>query len=590
VTDSGEPEMRSLYWKITLPFILLVIVSMSALGLYLVNNQRHTQIENIRSSLTDEAKLVADAAIPDFLSAKQDTELDSLAKKIGADIQARVTLIATDGRVLGDSLENPAQMENHASRPEVSAALKSGYGVSDRFSTTAGESMLYVAVAVNNSGQTLGVSRVALPLTTVNQSVNSAIRHTLLGVILATLLVILAASFITRMITRSTRQVTRAAVRIAAGHYDHSIAVQSDDELGKLGHAFNKMSLTVKESMQKISDEKNKLSSILYTLNDGVIMTDTRGNILLANPAAENLFEFKEASALGKPLIEAVFNHEVENLLKQCLATLAKQVNQVDTSSGRFLRVYAVPLKTEQLAGAVILLQDLTELRNLQTMRRQFVGNVSHDLKTPLAGIKIIIDTLQDGAINDPAAATDFLNRAAFEVDSMTQLVNELIELTRIETGAAQLNIEDLDLNKLVRETAIRLAPQSERKQLLVNMYLAQELPLVKADRERLQQVIGNILYNAIKFTPTGGQIDITSSVSDHSVLVQVKDNGIGISREDLVHIFERFFKADKSRSHEGSGLGLAIAKHIIQAHNGKIWVESQEGRGSTFSFSLPYK
>jgi two-component system, OmpR family, phosphate regulon sensor histidine kinase PhoR len=563
---------------------------MGALGFYLVNNQRHTQIENIRSSLMDEAKLVADAAIPDFLSAKQEKELDLLAKKIGADIQARVTLIATDGRVLGDSLENPAQMENHAFRPEVSAALKSGYGTSDRFSTTAGESMLYVAVAVNNSGQTLGVARVALPLTTVNQSVNTAVRNIILGVFMAALLVILAASFITRMITRSTRQVTRAAVRIAAGHYDHSIAVQSDDELGKLGHAFNKMSLTLKESMQKISDEKNKLSSILYTLNDGVIMTDTRGNILLANPAAENLFEFKEASALGKPLIEAVFNHEVENLLKQCLATLVKQVNQVDTSSGRFLRVYAVPLKTEKLAGAVILLQDLTELRNLQTMRRQFVGNVSHDLKTPLAGLKIIIDTLQDGAINDPTAATDFLNRAAFEVDSMTQLVNELIELTRIETGAAQLNKEDLDLNILVRETAIRLAPQSERKQLLVNMHLAQELPPVKADRERLQQVIGNILYNAIKFTPTGGQIDITSSVSDQSVLVQVKDNGIGISKEDLVHIFERFFKADKSRSYEGSGLGLAIAKHIIQAHTGKIWVESQEGRGSTFSFSLPYK
>ena len=579
---------RSLYWKITVPFILLIVVGMSLLGFFLANSQRESQMNHLQEYLANESRLVADAALPDFIDPGLNNQLDELAKKIGNDIQARVTLIALDGTVLGDSQENPASLDNHSNRPEVIAALQSGLGISQRFSTSIRENMLYVAVPITNLGQKLGVARVALPLTAVNTSVSTAIRTTVLGVLLAALLVILAASFITRMITHSTRQVTRAAVRIAAGQYDHFITVKSDDELGRLGHAFNKMSRTIKESMLKISEEKNKLSSILYTLNDGVIMTDIHGQILLANPAAENLFGFKESRALGKPLIETLFNHAIENLLKQCLATREKQVIQVDTNNGKYLRVYAVPLKTETLTGAVILLQDLTELRNLQTMRRQFVGNISHELKTPLAGIKAVVETLQDGAINDHAVAVDFLKKAAYEVDSMTQLVSELIELTRIETGAVQLNKEALNMNSIIKETITRLSPQAERKQLKIYPNLDEDLPTVQGDRERIQQVVGNILHNAIKFTPPSGQIRITTAVKDQSVLVQIADSGIGISKEDLVHIFERFFKADKSRTHEGSGLGLAIAKHIIQAHNGKIWVDSQEGRGSTFSFSLP--
>jgi two-component system, OmpR family, phosphate regulon sensor histidine kinase PhoR len=579
---------RSLYWKITIPFILLIVVGMGLLGFFLVNSQRQTQINNLEVYLLSEARLVADAALPDFQNPAVLDQLDGLSKKIGQDIQARVTLISIDGTVRGDSQENPLEMENHAGRPEVISALQNGWGINQRFSATTREETLYVAVPVSDQGQKLGIARVALSLTAVNQYLHEAIRNTILGILLATLLVILAASLVTRRITRSTRQITRAAARIAAGQYDRSIEVKSNDELGRLGHAFNKMSSNLKESMQNISDEKNKLSTILYTLNDGVIMTDTRGFIQLANPAAENLFAFKESAALGKPLIEAVFHHEIEKLLKQCLTSREKQVAQVDTSSGKFLRVYAVPLKTEKLAGAVLLLQDLTELRSLQTMRRQFVGNISHELKTPLAGIKAVVETLLDGAIQDPAVSEDFLKKAAFEVDSMTQLVNELIELTRIETGAAQLVLEPLALNSVVQETVARLSPQAERKEIRVTTDLAAELPAVQADRERIQQVVGNMLHNAIKFTPAGGQINITSTRDGDSVVIRIRDSGIGISKEDLVHIFERFFKADKSRTHEGSGLGLAIAKHIVQAHHGKIWVESEEGRGSTFSFSLP--
>jgi two-component system phosphate regulon sensor histidine kinase PhoR len=236
----------------------------------------------------------------------------------------------------------------------------------------------------------------------------------------------------------------------------------------------------------------------------------------------------------------------------------------------------------------LILFQDLTELRNLQTMRRMFVGNVSHELRTPLAGIKAVIETLQDGAVNDPQAAMEFLDKAHAETDSMTQMIDELIELSRIETGRTKLELAEMDLNQLAGEVIGRLTVQAERKQITVRTEFAPDLPAVKADRQRMQEVITNILHNAIKFTPSGGRIEIKTQSAENAVTLRVTDTGIGISQDDLPHIFERFFKADKSRTREGSGLGLAIAKHIIQAHGGKIWVESREGQGSTFGFSLP--
>jgi two-component system phosphate regulon sensor histidine kinase PhoR len=275
-------------------------------------------------------------------------------------------------------------------------------------------------------------------------------------------------------------------------------------------------------------------------------------------------------------------------MVKQCLSARQKQNALVETTTAKFLRVIAIPLTTESLSGSLVLLQDLTELRSLQSMRREFVGNISHELRTPLAGIKAIVETLQDGAVDDPALARDFLNKVNNEVDSLTQMVNELIELSRIETGKASLNLAPVDLNSLVQEVAVRLMPQAERKQIALITRLAIDLPTVQGDRDRLQQVIVNILHNAVKFTPAEGIITLETLSDTSAVTVKISDSGIGISKEDLPHIFERFFKADRSRSDSGSGLGLAIARHIIQAHGGKIRVESQESKGSTFSFSLP--
>jgi len=561
---------------------------MSVLGFFTVSSVRNSQLEHLQSYLTNEARLVADAAAPGLIMTDGSQSIDTLAKKIGADIDARITIIAADGTVLGDSWENPAAMENHLSRPEVNQALVSGKGTATRPSTTEGEPMMYSAVAITGQGKVLGVARVALALTTVNDQVNSTIRNTALAISLVALLVILAAAFITRIITHQTRQVTRAAMRIASGKLDQQIEVQSRDELGQLGRAFNKMSVNLNEMMAATADERSKLLAVLSAMTDGVIMTDGKGKVLLTNPAAESLFNFKESKAIGKPLIEVIINHKVEETLKNCLALQQKQTDQIDTANSRFLRMIAVPFKTDKIAGALLLFQDLTELRNLQTMRREFVGNVSHELRTPLAAIKALVETLQDGAIHDEKVAQDFLNKVSTEVDSLTQMVNELIELSRIETGSTKLNLEAVLLNEIVQSVIRHLTPQAERKQIAIIPELAVDIPSIQADRERIQQVITNILHNAVKFTPVGGKIKVTTKNNPDEVTVNIADTGIGISKEDLPHIFERFFKADKSRTTEGSGLGLAIAKHIIQAHGGRIRVESQEGKGSTFEFSLP--
>jgi two-component system phosphate regulon sensor histidine kinase PhoR len=579
---------RSIYWKITIPFTLIVLVGMSILGFYMVDSTRSTQINHLKSQLTNEARLVADISMPSFADPGKQTDLDSIAKTTGKEIQARITLIAKNGTVLGDTDQNPLTMENHATRPEVVEALASGIGQATRYSATLHENMMYVAVLVTNQGEVLGIARVALPLTAVESSVNSAAMTIAWAIALTTLLVIVAAALLARMITRPVRQITKAAEGIAAGKLDQQIPIRTNDEIGRLGRAFNEMSLNLKNTMATIVGEKGKLVTILSSITDGVVMTDSEGNVALVNPAAERLFNFEEAKAIGRPLIEAVHDYEIDDVVKKCLKTAGEQSAQLDSVTGRFLRVIATPITTDKLSGALVLFQDLTELRSLQTMRREFVGNVSHELRTPLAAIKAIVDTLRDGAIDDKEAAMNFLNRLDVEVDGMTQMVAELTELSRIETGRIKLKPEPVNINSLIEEVTARLSPQAERQQVSLSTELSFDLPPIQVDKERIRQVIVNIVHNAIKFTPSGGRVAISTNHSGESVVARVSDTGIGISKDDLPHIFERFFKADKSRSTSGTGLGLAIAKHIVQTHGGSIWVQSEEGKGSTFSFNLP--
>lgn len=580
---------HSIQWRITIWFVLLVIVIMSILGAFLSSSVRGNRLDNLRTQLENEAKIIAETSLPDFSSQDSRGELDSLAKKLGSQIDARITIIALDGTVLGDSVEDPATMENHATRPEIKDALSSGIGESTRYSITLGEKMMYVAVPVTNEDEIIGLARVALPLTQVQSSVNNIIVIIIFAIVIASMLVVLIAWLITRVTTRPIRELTKASREIASGEFSHKISVGTKDEAGQLAHAFNEMSSKLKEMVATISDDKARLSGILDNMADGILLADTEGNITLTNNAARTLLNIGSKKTEGRPLIEIVREYEFNDLLNDCLKTMQEQITQFESStSNRFLRVIAIPFVDNRPGGALFLIQDLTEVRSLQTMRKELVGNISHEFRTPLAGIKAMVETLQDIAADDREATKDFLSRIEVEVDRMTQLVSELTELSRIETGKAELVLESVDFNLLVEEAVAQLKPQTERQNLSVETSLAKDLPVISADRERLLQVIVNLIHNAIKFNLPGGSIKITTSSSENSIDVEVSDTGIGIAKNDLPHIFERFYKADKSRSGQGSGIGLAVAKHVVESHGGEIRAQSEEGKGTTFTISLP--
>jgi len=562
---------------------------MGVLGAYLVNSTRTQQLDNLRVQLENEARITAEASLPGFLSPDGEQILSDIASKLGEQINTRVTIIALDGTVLGDSKEDPATMENHAARPEIKDAINKGFGESTRYSTTLTEKMMYVAVPVSHQGEVLGIARVALPLTEIESLVQRVTVSIAVAMAMAALLVILAAWFIARITTRPIRKITAASREIASGELEQKITIETGDEVEELAHSFNEMSSKLKALVDTISADKARLETILDNMADGVIMTDNEGNISLANRAVKKLFKIKDA--VNKPLIEAVRDYEVDELMKLCLQNAHVQDTQYESgASRRYLRAIAVPVTGYRPGGVLILFQDLTDIRNLQTTRRELIGNISHEFRTPLASIKAMVETLQDGAVNDREAASDFLTRIAGEVDRLTQMVTELTELTHIETGKAELRLETVNLNLLIEEIITQLSPQAERRQLSIKKDIDSALPPVPADIERIRQVMVNLTHNAIKFTSPGGNITIASRRGDNSVTVAVTDTGIGISKSDLSHVFERFYKADRARSGGGTGMGLAIAKHVIEAHGGGIRVQSEEGKGSTFSFDLPLK
>ena len=418
-------------------------------------------------------------------------------------------------------------------------------------------------------------------------SVKSQVIDIFSAVIVAAIFFLLVAFLITRMITRPIRQITKAADGIAAGNLDQQILIITNDEIGRLAHAFNEMSHNLQTTMASIVDERSNLATVLSNLTDGVVMTDSEESILLGNAAAERLFDFQGINVIGHTLIEVLHDYEIDEVVKKSINSGHEQNVQLE-SAGRFLRVIAVPISPGKSSATLVLFQDLTELRNLQTMRRELIGNISHDLKTPIAGIKAMVETLQDGAINDKKAAMDFLTRIDGEVNRLTQMVSEITELSRIESGKAELKKEPININVLIQEVVAQMNPLADSVPVIITTSLNPSLPIVKVDKDRIRQTLINLVHNAIKFNHAGGKIVISTNYDTMSLFVNVADTGTGISKEDLPHIFERFYKADKSRAKGGSGLGLAIAKHTIQAHGGSISVKSEQGKGSVFSFNLP--
>ncbi|HLO15225.1 MAG TPA: ATP-binding protein, partial [Anaerolineales bacterium] len=328
------------------------------------------------------------------------------------------------------------------------------------------------------------------------------------------------------------------------------------------------------------------LATVLDQITDGVLIADAQGLIQFANPAAGKLFQF--ADPLNRSITEVVRNHQLVEAWRRCQQMRQMQSESVELPTRRqYLQLVVIPDK--HTSGSLLLVQDLTRLRRLETVRRDFVSNLSHELRTPLASLRALAETLQDGALDDPPAARRFVDQIQIEVDALTQMANELLELSKIESGRFALDLTPVAAYDLLNSASERMQLQAERAHLTLRVECQADLPNVRIDTQRLEQVLVNLIHNAVKFTRPGGEVVLFAEPVDGSIRFAVRDTGAGIPADEVSRIFERFYRVDKSRTGSGTGLGLSIAKHIVEAHGGEIWAESAEGRGSTFYFTIPF-
>jgi len=356
-------------------------------------------------------------------------------------------------------------------------------------------------------------------------------------------------------------------------------------ELDNLSSAVTSLVTTFDLQHSTLDAERARLATVLEQMTDGVLIADSQGIIQFANPAAGKLFQ--TSNPIHRSLTEVIRNHQLVETWRRCQQTRELQSESVEVPTRhQFLQLVVIP--DSHSSGSLLLVQDLTRLRRLETVRRDFVSNLSHELRTPLASLKALAETLQDGALDDPPAARRFIDQIQIEVDALTQMVTELLELSKIESGRLSLDLQPASACDLLDSASQRMQLQAERAGLNLRVECADDLPKVKIDSQRLEQVLVNLIHNAVKFTRSGGEVVLFAEAGIGEIRFAVRDSGIGIPADDVTRIFERFYRVDKSRTGSGTGLGLSIAKHIVEAHNGKIWAESVEGRGSTFYFSIP--
>ena len=580
---------HSLQWRIALAYTILIFVSMGVVSLYMVNFVRDTYMANLEQRLQQEAGLVGETTAGYFRGPLAPAELQVVSERIGDIISARVTIIAADGTVLADTWEDPLGMENHAGRPEVQDALNTGLGRATRLSATVGEELLYTAVPIRVDGAIMGVARIAVTTSQVQAGVNRIIAAIALSALAVALLSTGLGYYLARRTSRSIRSVTEAARLLAAGDLEQRAEALASDETRELADAFNRMAKALKGMVQDLSAERNKLSAVLDTMADGVVVIRSEGQLELLNRAAEELLELAGQQAIGRRFMETVRDHELQRLVSQSLETGRQQHGEVELlHRHRYLSAVATPLAGGGPPGVLLTLHDLTGIRRVETTRREFVSNVSHELRTPLASIKAMVETLESGALAEAKVARDFIGRIHSEIDRLNALVGDLLELSRLERGQTALRLSPVDLGPVVEEVSGHFQARAQAKAIALEVALPPGLPRVMAEPDRLRQVLVNLLDNALKFTPQGGRVNISVSDRGQGLEVSVSDTGIGIPAEHLPHIFERFYKVDRSRRDQGTGLGLAITKHIVQAHGGEIRVESREGQGSTFSFTVP--
>jgi two-component system phosphate regulon sensor histidine kinase PhoR len=590
---SAEPGLlRSrLFWNLFVSFGTVAVLTGALVGWQVESRLERSLLEDLEDRLLTDCRILVPFAVDAFRAGALldlQPQLEHL-RETGV----RITLIRPDGRVIGDSHQDPARMDDHSSRPEVVQARSERTGVARRFSHSVGYELLDVALRVEEGGDMLGFVRAGLPVDLIEQKLGLTTRSVVLGTSVGVLAALFLGLYFARRVTRPVASITRIARELSAGRYESRVHVTRTDEIGTLGQTLNELGAEITRRIEALSQEDAQLRAMLAGMIEGVVAVDEEDRVAFINQAARTLLEIDEPAPEGRTLWDLAPIRPLEDLLVRARATGSHEPLEVELFRGgreRVFQAHASPFRGGGKGGFVLVLHDISELRRLERVRRDFVANVSHELKTPLTSIQGFVETLLSGGLRDERYNMQFLQRIDANVRRLTNLVTDLLSLSRIESGQLVVERRPVDWREVL-DGVLRLREPALAAKGLGLEVQGREQPLrVRGDREAMTQVLDNLVDNAIQYTSAPGRITIRLSAESGRGLLAVKDTGIGIPAADLDRVFERFYRVDKARSRAagGTGLGLSIVKNLVLRMEGEVRVESVEGRGSVFSVALP--
>ncbi len=579
--------------KLILLLLVVLLTGTLLAGLLPMSFIRSRYIEEVENRLLDNAKLVEGFLLEE---PTEEAALQQRVLSIGEVLDARITIVNEEGRVLADTAMTEAGFENHLNREEIQISLQGEIGRSIRLSESVNEEMLYVAIPQYLDDGSIQVVRLSLSLSEIQEINRQMLIYVLIsigaGVILAS---ILGYRFINKFL-EPIKKLTNTSKEIARGNLDKPLIVSSGDELGELSETFNEMRIQLKHSFEELEDQNVKLQALLTSITNPIIAVNQKKEIILFNPAAEILFETKGEAVYGKHILEVVRDHILEERVEQIFDE--NQETQMEWElkypSKKHLKVNTslirVPKDPNRSLGIVASIEDLTEMKKLETMRSDFVANVSHELKTPLTSIKGFVETLKSGAVEEEKQRQRFLDIIEIEAERLTRLINDILTLSEIENHRKSYEEERIDVKEAIGNSLDIVRPIAEGKNIRFSVEIEDGLAKIKGNFDWFKQMLINLLDNGVKYTPNSGEIQIKAYQQRGRIYLSIKDDGIGIPKADLERVFERFYRVDKGRSRKvgGTGLGLAIVKHAVRSLNGHIKVKSIEGKGTEFIVNFP--
>jgi two-component system phosphate regulon sensor histidine kinase PhoR len=587
-------KTRKLVWHIYFSYGFIIILVLLVVTLYASHSLKQFHLEKIRERLEANARHFSTLVEAD-ISPEDGQKVDNLCKSVGQQLSNRFTVTLPSGLVIGDSMEDPARMDNHKNRPEIRKAFSGDIGVSTRFSNTLKQEMMYVAIPVRKGEDTIGVVRASMSVSVIKQSLNGMYREiAFIGIFVAILAAIISL-VVSYRITRPLEEMRKGAIRFAYGDLHHRIYVSESHEIGTLAETINQMAAQLEERIQTVTRQRNELEAVLTSMTEAVVIVDQEERVIRCNQAAGRIFGFNPETIGDRSIQELIRNASIQRFVRKIFEsdTPVEDVIALNASNERFLHTYGTLLQeaTDQTPVALLVFHDITRLKQLENIRREFVANVSHELKTPITSIEGFIETLQEGAINDPENAAKFLKIIERNAHRLNAIIEDLLTLSKIEQEEEekQILLREGSIKDVLNAAVMVCANTAQEKHVTVEVQCPDEIRACM-NRDLLVQAVVNLLDNAIKYSDPESFVNVSAVQSDHEVVLAVEDSGCGIPKEHLPRIFERFYRVDKARSRKigGTGLGLAIVKHIANAHRGCATVESIPGQGSRFSIIIP--